>query len=310
MVRSKYAPKERELISEFVPEIDDQRLRNALLGFMRTEMMDYLHEDRIRSARDVFRSYGTGGVPIDFVLRNLIRRAIVDGEATSAQAFAECVNASSCSFSKFWALPGFQVGRETEVFKGMRLIPLSNAPEQLPSYLPRGDMYSIFVRRPGEVPSGLPLVRTLLRVDYDVSPIFLEASNANSEGLAHDALFDISMRSADGREVDRPLFFQALSMVCQRPIQPVLLWRTYLDPYEIFDLDVLIGPTSVTWKLSYDNQFDAPHLVESDVEELRELYCGIARLDSEKRARLQVPITRWITSVGQPLWGYAVTRIL
>ena len=221
------------------------------------------------------------------------------GEATSAQAFAECVNASSCSFSKFWALPGFQVGRETEVFKGMRLIPLSNAPEQLPSYLPRGDMYSIFVRRPGEVPSGLPLVRTLLRVDYDVSPIFLEASNANSEGLAHDALFDISMKSEDVREGDWPLFFQALSMVCQRPIQPVLLWRTYLDPYEIFDLDVLIGPTSVTWKLSYDNQFDAPHLVESDVEELRELYCGIARLDSEKRARLQVPITRWITSVGQ-----------
>ena len=88
-------------------------------------------------------------------------------------------------------------------------------------------------------------------------------------------------------------------MVCQRPIQPVLIWRTYLEPYEIFDLDMLIGPTSVTWNFSYDQQFDPPCLVESHVEELRELYCGIARLDFEKRAKLQVPITRWITSVGQ-----------
>ena len=261
--------------------------------------MDYLHEDRIRSARNIFRSYDTGGAPIDFVLRNLVRRAIVDGEATSAQAFAECVNASSCSFSDFLALPGFQVSRETEVFKGMRLIPLSDAPDQIPAYLPRGDMYSIFVRRPGEVATGLPWVRTLLRVDYDVSPIFLKASKANSDELAPDVLFDISMTSEDIREVEWPLFFQALSMVCQRPIQPVLTWRTYLEPYEIFDLDMLIGPKSVRWNFSYDNQFATLSLVESDVEELRKLYCDIARLDSGKRARLQVPITRWITSVGQ-----------
>ena len=181
----------------------------------------------------------------------------------------------------------------------MRLIPLSDAPAQLPAYLPRGDMYSIFVRRPGEIATGLPWVRTLLRVDYDVSPVFLKASKANSHELAPDSLFDISMSRDDTREVSWPSFFQALSMVCQRPIRPLLIWRTYLEPYEIFDLDVLIGPTSVTWNFSYDQQFDPPCLVESHVEELRELYCGIAQLDSEKRAKLQVPITRWITSAGQ-----------
>ena len=262
LVRSKYAPEERDLISGFVPDIDDHRLRNALLNFMRTELMDYLHGDRIRSARDIFRSYDSGGAPIDLVLRNLVRRAIVDGEATSAQAFAECVNASSCSFSDFLALLGFQVGRETEVFNGMRLIHLSDAPDQLPAYLPR------------------------------VSPIFVKASKANSHELASDPFFDVSMTSEDIREVEWPLFFEALSMVCQRPIQPVLIWRTYLEPYEIFDLDMLIGPTSVTWNFSDEQQLDPPCLVESHVEELRELYCGIARLDSEKRAQLQAPITR------------------
>ena len=299
LVRSRYAPEERDLISGFAPQIDDQRLRTALLDFIRTEMMDYLQEDRIRWARPTFRPYDTGGAPIDFVLRNLVRRAIVDGEATSAQAFAECVNASSCSFSEFLALPGLQVGRETELFDGMRLIPLSDAPDQLPAFRPRGDMNSIFVRRPGEIANGLPWVRTLLRVDYDVSPIFLKPPKANSGELAPSAPFDTSMSSADLREVDKPLLFQALSMVCQRPIKPVLRWRTHLDPYEIFDLDALIGPTSVTWKLSYDNQFEAPHLVESHVEELKGLYYGIDQLDSEKRSKLQVPITRWITSIGQ-----------
>ena len=299
LVRSKYDPQMRDLISGFAPGIDDHRLRDALLDFIRKEMMEYLHEGRIRSARDILRSYDSGGSPVAFVLRNLLRRAIVDGEATSAQAFADCLTASSCSFSKFFALPGLRVDGVTEVFNGMWLVPLSNEPDQLPAYLPRGDMYSIFVRRPGEVVSGLPWVRTLLRVDYDVSPIFLKTSKGNSDEPVPDTLFDISMKSKDVQEIDWPLLFQAFSMVCQRPIQPALIWNTYLEPYEIFDLDSLIGPTSVTWNLSNDNQSAAPPLVESHIEELKELYCGIVRLDAEKRARLQVPITRWITSVGQ-----------
>ena len=64
-------------------------------------------------------------------------------------------------------------------------------------------------------------------------------------------------------------------------------------------LDVLIGPTSATWNLSDDYEFDAPNLVESHIAELRHLYSGISGLDPKERSRLQVPITRWITSVGQ-----------
>ena len=299
LVRSKYDPEMRDLISGFAPEIDNHGLKNALLGFLRTELMDYLHEDRIRSARDIFRSYYTGGAPIDFVLRNLLRRAIADGEAATAQAFAECVTVSSCSFCQFYALAGFQVDGETKVFDGMWFIPLSNTPDQLPAYLPRGDMHSIFIRRPGEIVSGRPWARTLLRCDYDVSPIFSKPSNASSEEPDPNAVFDISMRDENVRKVDWPSFFQALSMVCRRPIRPVLIWNTFPDPYEIFYLDVLIGPTSATWNLSDDYEFDAPNLVESHIAELRHLYSGISGLDPKERSRLQVPITRWITSVGQ-----------
>ena len=68
------------------------------------------------------------------------------------------------------------------------------------------------------------------------------------------------MRDENVREVDWPSFFEALSMVCRRPIRPVLIWNTFPDPYELFDLDVLIGPTSATWNLSDDYEFDAPNL--------------------------------------------------
>ena len=298
-VRSKYEPQLRDRISSLVPELEDDRLRGALLNFLTTEMMDYLHEGRLRAAGDILRRHGSGGAPIDLVLRNILRRALADGETTSAQAFTDCISTSSCTFSEFFALPGLQVDGILDIFDGVQLVPLSSDPNQLPAYLPRDDMYPIFVRRAGEVVTGIPWVRTLLRVDYDVSPIFVKASKIISQGPDSFALFDLSLKSRDLQEVEWPTFFQALSMVCQRPIQPMLIWRTFIEPYEIFDLDSLIGPKQVEWHFITDFQSYTPPLVTSHIEELQDLYWGIVRLPPENRARLQVPINRWIASVGQ-----------
>ena len=106
--------------------------------------------------------------------------------------------------------------------------------------------------------TGIPWVRTLLRVDYDVSPIFVKASKIISQGPDSLALFDLSLKSRDLQEVEWPTFFQALSMVCQRPIQPMLIWRTFIEPYEIFDLDSLIGPKQVEWHFITDFQSYTP----------------------------------------------------
>ena len=298
-VRSNYLPQLRDRISSLVPELEDDRLRGALLNLLTTEMMDYQNEGRVRSAGDILRRYGPEGAPIDLVLRNLLRRAVADGELNSARAFADCISSSSCTVSEFFALPGLQVNDTLVIFDGVQLVPLSSDPNQLPAYLPKDDIYPIFVRRPGEVGNGIPWVRTLLRADYDVSPIFLKASKIISQEADSHALFDTSLRSRDLQEIEWPTFFQALSMVCQRPIQPLLIWRTFIEPYEIFDLDSLIGPKRVEWNFITDFQSYAPVLVKSDIEELQDLYWGIVRLAPENRARLQVPINRWIASVGQ-----------
>ena len=46
-VRSRYNPRLRDRISSIVPELEDDRLRGALLKFLTTEIMDYLHEGRL-----------------------------------------------------------------------------------------------------------------------------------------------------------------------------------------------------------------------------------------------------------------------
>ena len=267
-IRSNYDPQLRERISSVVPELEVDHLRGSLLNLLTTEMMDYLHEGRVRSAGAILGQFDPGGVPIDQVLRNMLRRTIVDGPGATAQAFFDGITRTSCVFSEFLALP-------------------------------RDDIYPIFVRRPGEVLNGIPWVRTLLRVDYAVSPVFLKASKTPTLETDPHSLFNIRLKSTDLQEVEWPTFFQALSMVCQRPVQPLLIWRTFIEPYEIFDLNSLIGTSRVEWNFLPDFQPSAPLMVESDIAELRDLYWGIVSLAPEDRARLQVPIDRWIASVGQ-----------
>lgn len=297
-VRSRYNPQLRDRISSIVPELENNRLKRALLNFLTTEMMEYLHEGRLHSAGEILRPYGSGGVPVDLVLRNIIRRAVADGEAVAAQSFVHCMSAPSCTFSEFLALPGLQVDGILEIFDGICLIPLSSEPDQLPAYLPRDDIYPIFVRRAGDVVNGIPWVRTLLRVDYEVSPTFLKASKVISRKTDPQDLFDIALKSKDFHEIDWPTFFQALSMVSQRPMQPLLIWRTFIEPYEIFELDTLIGPKRAEWHFFTDFQPHAPLMAKSHVNDLKDLYRGIVGLAAESRARLQVPINRWIASVG------------
>ena len=161
-----------------------------------------------------------------------------------------------------------------EIFDGIWLVPLSGEPDQLPAYLPRDDIYPIFVRKAGEVVNGIPWVRTLLKVDYSVSPVFVDALNAIPNKADPQDLFDVALKSKDLKAIEWPAFFQAFSMVCQRPIQPLLVWSTFLQPYELFELDSLIGPKRVEWHFITDFQPYGPPLVASQINELQDLYRG------------------------------------
>ena len=291
-VSAVYAPESRRTISGFVPQVEQPEVRAEVLDFIKDELMNYLHEDLIYPATGVVKRGISYGATIDDVLRSLLRRAIVYGERIAAQEFSEWINSSSCAFGQYLAIVGLQVEREVEVFDGIWLVPLVNSRDQLPPSLP-DDMFSVFLRHPGEVDIGRPWVRTLLRIDLGASPAFLMSPDAGNDSV------DVTVMSKEVPDFDVEAFLDALSLCCQRPIQEVGRWLELMEPYQTFDLDSLMGPTSVQWRVRGDFKHDSYRLVDTDIEALKRLYADVVRLDQKTRTALQVPITRWKTSMEQ-----------
>ena len=136
-------------------------MKQESLDFIRSELAEYLLQDRFQSAAVILSEGRPNSAPGSIILRNLVRRAIVDGAATAAQAFADCITGTSCSYSEYYAVAGLIVNKEIEVFDGAWLIPLSSSADRLPPYLPT-DFSSVFIRRPGEMDYGRPWARTLV----------------------------------------------------------------------------------------------------------------------------------------------------
>ena len=173
-LRDVYDPDMRTRMSLVSPDIGELGIRQATLNFIRTELADYLWDDKINySPNDFVHGNDRSACSPDVILRNLLRKAIVDGEPAAAHAFAENLAGSSCMYRQYFGVSGLQVDREVEVFEGVRLVPVSNSSDQLPPYLPDASLSKqLFIRMPGEIMTGVPWVRTLLEVDYEVSPAF------------------------------------------------------------------------------------------------------------------------------------------
>ena len=297
-VRAKYAPALRNDTSACKLDIRQPELRKGLLDFIRREMSDYLHEDRIRSAATILSHPTTANdAPVSVILRNLLRRAIADGATAAAQAFADSLAVTACSISECFALAGVQVDDEIEVFDGIWLVPLPDSPEKLPPYLPN-DLFSVFVRRPGEIVTGRAWTRTLLRIDHAVSPIFRKPSDKHILDSGPGSDFILAVQNKEVSNFELTWFLHALSLACPDPIRLVARWQAFAEPFEIFDLAPLIGPQSATWWVAGEYQPGSSRLVESDVRDLKQLYLDILGLDSDTRTALQVPITRWSKSLG------------
>ena len=153
-VRAVYDPDLRGRISIFHPDIEQPEVKESVLNFLKTELTEYIHNDRILSADVVAWDLLANGAPVDAILKSLLRKAIVDGEMIAAQSFGERINGKLAVYSHFFALSGVQVGSEEEVFPGVFLIPLPNYPDQFPPYIP-SDTFSIFSKSLFTISSGL-----------------------------------------------------------------------------------------------------------------------------------------------------------
>jgi hypothetical protein len=153
------------LIRNIELEIQDSNVQARALDLIRNELEPYIKDDRIHSATRVITGGHGRGSPVKDILTNVLRRAIVDGPDAAAQAFAECVTGSSCTYYVYSVLTGIQVSQEVEIFQQIKLIPLPSSVDNLPAHIP-----TLF----GHGPSGPKvedlLSKTLLRVEMEYPP--------------------------------------------------------------------------------------------------------------------------------------------
>ena len=90
--RERYNPRLPFLVHDIELEIQDPNIQARALDLIRTELEPYIRDDRIHSATMVITGGLGGGSPVEDILTNVLRRAILDGPDTAAQAFAECVH--------------------------------------------------------------------------------------------------------------------------------------------------------------------------------------------------------------------------
>ena len=236
--RTVYDPQAQLAINHIDFDFEDGEIRNELLRLIRNELSEHIRDDAIFSASSAFPSevdhkmtpdlIEKKGAPIEKILRNLLRRAIVDGPETAAQAFYECSRRSSCTFYVFFRLDNLYVEQEMRVFNGVWLIPMPHSTSDLPPYLPI-DLVGV---------GSQFLGGSLARVEYDVSPIFQQPEPMSDfpDWRPREEYFtSVSVKSEEVPNLDAQGLWSALSLSSRGAVWPSMRWATPLD-YEIFDL--------------------------------------------------------------------------
>ena len=293
--RQVYDPAERRVVSTYRPVVVESGVAERLLRFVDEELGEFVREGRIYSATIAFQGGLGSGSTVEDVMENLLRRAIVDGPLVASQAFYDCVNGSSCTFYQFFLLSGICIEDPVEVFQGITLIPVSESASELPPHLPYLDL----APTDGHLVSVQNLLgKTLLRAEFEVSPVFHRPDGAYTLESGPDRHFTIRLHSDEVQDLNLGLFYEALSLASRRSVRGEMTWTSLLD-YEIFDLSTMWGIGANGWSgvepflsLQRPGQLREPQL-----NTVKALYKALSELPSQALDGLRVPIDRWMKSL-------------
>ena len=293
--RSVYDPAGRLQLSSWDPLIGRDDLKEQLLAFVNTELSDHIRNGKIQSATFALSGGLPVGYPVDTVVNNIIRRAIVDGPGVAAQAFDTCVSSSASKFHRFFVLSSIRVEEPMTLFDGVTLMPLPNSISELPPYLPLildpSDGYRI-------VSTQQLLGKTVARVECEVSPVFCHPPESLALDTDPASDFEMGIRSNDLDNLNIGLLGSALSLACRTSVRPAMEWQSLLD-YEIFDFSGVwgIGGQGFSWirhALLLDKSVT---LGQVELQRAQELYKSLSQLSAATLDKLHIPIDRWMTSM-------------
>ena len=294
--REVYDPAMSPWLSSYRPEVSQVEQSDELLRFASRELADHIRDGRIHSATIAFLSGMSDGSSVEDVVVNLLRRAIVDGPKVAARAFADCMINSSCSFSRFFLLSGVHIEAPVEVFEGITLVPMPETTSKLPPHLPlvvnSSDRYH-------RISCDALLNKTVVRVEYVVSPIFCRPAESYTLDSGPDRHFEIKLKGADTQNCNLEVLCQALAVAGRCRVRSVMTWTSLLE-YEIFDLSsrrgIGAGGYSASEPLPHRDD-PSIHINRRQLETINTLYKGLAQPSEKYWERLRIPIDRWMKSM-------------
>lgn len=265
--------------------IVNETTKSEFLEFIRTEFASFVHEDQIQSASFFIGGGPTSGYPLDDLLKQLLKIAIVFGVENAISDFDKCTENTSGSFEYRAILGGIKVEQEIRVFEGMQLIPLPISTSELPRYLPLEHQI------PGRLIDFLG--KTLFLIKASVSPIFSKPS----PGVFREG-FQVEVTGGKFPNFENDDFYekfcQALSLACNSAVWIALQWR-FLAKHELFNLDPLTT-SGVGWRTDVNLFRNFTVVGKVQIDEAKRLYRVLVKLDPNVREKLQIPIDRWIKS--------------
>lgn len=279
--RTRHDPSLRLYTSLYEPDIADSAVREAVLELVRSELKEFLREDRTYAATYViFGGLGSGS-SVDDIFKSLLTAAIVDTPQWAAMAFFDEISRGYLPFQEFYMLTGVKVENQVQVFDGISFIPLPNSTPDLPGYLP--DLLG--------TDSSDFLAGTLLRVDMSVAPVLYRPETDYTLESGPERHFTRALRSTELTDFNPAKFFQALTFVAGNPVLSAVRW-THMSDEHIFDLRLGFGS-------GYSrSRIDAPstNISEAQVRDATDLYHKIMALPQAVEESLKIPIDRWMNS--------------
>ena len=295
--REEYNADLKRNIALISPEISGNLAAEGVLHFVERELAELLDDRKIQSATFALFGGTAGGHPVEDVAANVLRKAAIDGAASASQAFVDCLDQQSCTFHRFVMVSGVQVEDLFRVSEGITLIPLPEAGSKLPTYLPTvGDL-------PGS--DRFParqhfFAKTLVRTEYEVSPIFRRPNQADEWQKWPDEIFSVAPKGPMANSFDIHTFCRALGVAGRCDVRPVMFWTSLLE-YEIFDLRPYwgIGTTNHTVYLPEVGDQPANTLSRGQLDALDMIYNNLVQPDTEVWRKLRIPIDRLMKSMAE-----------
>ena len=282
--RSIHDPNLRLHVYLYDIEIQNPPTAEAILRLLRNELKEVIRDDKVYSASFAILG-GVAGSPIEIVMKKLMKEAIVTGAEHAARSFYASIARRYLVFQDYYLLAGMRIAKEVQVLDGISLIPLSDSAADLPNYFPL-----VFDKIPLEF-----LTKTILRVDYHVSPILRYPLEDHARVRRLDEGFRTTVHSTEVEDFYPDKFFQALTFVGDQSVQAAMTWR-HISDEEIFDLSMGNGSG---YSRSFARSLVPTEFSEEQVRQALDLYYMIVGLPTDVMDQLTTPIDRWMKSKSQ-----------